>query len=116
MDYHKVGPSSPDFETLYKRTAQKFNADFLGLDVVLDRQGLIELKHFAEELQEQIATITPATSLLTPEPLNDTEKDLGYEDVLDTSTTEKKTDEPIQETGISSKAAEEICAGHGPVA
>ena len=106
MDYHKVDVSSPDFHTVHNQTKQKFNADFLGLDVVLDRQGLIELKHFAQQLQEQLesfaAPANAASLTLIPEEDEDLEVDMGYSDVLNNSaatTTDKTPKSQVEETG-----------------
>lgn len=60
LDYRSAKPNAPDFDGVYGRTLQRIGADFVGLDVVLDREGLIELKQFAANFQEELAALMPA--------------------------------------------------------
>ena len=59
LDYVSAKSNAPDFETKYSKTLQRLSADFVGMDIVLDREALVEVKQFAAELQEQVDAIMP---------------------------------------------------------
>lgn len=59
LDYKSAQSNAPDFESTYGKTLQRLGADFVGLDVVLDREGLVELKQFATGFQEELAAVMP---------------------------------------------------------
>ncbi|OQV22887.1 Vacuolar protein sorting-associated protein 13A [Hypsibius exemplaris] len=59
LDYIGSKSNAPDFSTNYNNTLMRLNADFVGMDIVLDREGLVEMKQFATELQEQVNALIP---------------------------------------------------------
>jgi hypothetical protein len=62
LDYTSAKSNAPDFETTYNKTLQRLQADFVGLDIVLDREGLVEIKQFAADLQEQVNALIPTNT------------------------------------------------------
>lgn len=59
LDYRSAKVNAPNFEKVYGNTAQLLAADFVGLNVVLDHDALIELKQFGNEMQEELANLMP---------------------------------------------------------
>ncbi|XP_055333102.1 intermembrane lipid transfer protein VPS13C-like isoform X2 [Paramacrobiotus metropolitanus] len=60
LDYRSAKSNAPNFEETYGKTLTRLGADFVGLDVIMDREGLIEIKQFANEMQEELAALMPA--------------------------------------------------------